>query len=574
MTLLGGVAGPTGRDGHTMPWLRLHGETLIKAGLVALSGSLLAVFVLYPISVILAKSFVLEDGSAGIGNYVRYLTEPRLLAITIRSLNVTTCATLVTVVLAYGFAYAMTRTQLAWKPFWRLCALLPVFAPSLVQAIGLQFLLGRNGLVGNLLGIRINIYGFWGILISDVLYAFPHAVLILTSALAISDRRLFEAARMLGASNRRIFWTVTLPGSRYGIMSAIFVVFTIVITDFGNAIVIGGDYSVLATEIYNQVSGQANFNRGAVIGVLLLIPAALAMLVEHWVRRRQSVLLTSESVPFVPPRRKRADRIAFVYVSLVCGCILLVVGIVVFASFTRLWPYDPSLTLRNFVVDVQNGYAPLWTSIWMSLIAAVLGTVIVTLTAYVVQKITHPAMRILYFFSILPAAVPGMVLGLGYILAFNNPGNPVYLIYGTVLMLAINTIYHYHAQAFLVVTTTLKQISSTFDEASAMLGSSFLGTLWRIGLPLMWPSLVSLGLFLFMRAMVTLSALIFLVSPDNSVAAVSVLLLDDSGRSTQAAAFSTIIMAVVLAALVLFNMTLKLTKARGIGLSSVTPSAM
>ena len=567
MTVLHGMDRPAFQNISALSTLRLYGDTLIKGVLVAVSFGLLAVFVLYPLTVILAKSFVLEDGSAGVGNYVRYVTEPRLLAITIRSLKVTVCATAITVVLAYGFAYAMTRTQMAWKPFWRICAMVPIFAPSLVQALGLQFLLGRNGLVGSLLGIRVDIYGFWGILIADVLYAFPHAVLILTSALAISDRRLYEAAKMLGASDRRIFRTVTLPGSRYGIMSAIFVVFTIVITDFGNAIVIGGDYSVLATEIYNQVSGQANFNRGAVIGVFLLIPAALAMLIEHWVTKRQAALLTSDSVPYVPLASKLAGRVAFAYVAVVCGAILLVVGIVVFASFTRLWPYDPSLTFKNYIVDVQNGYAPLWTSIWMSLIAAVLGTIIVTMNAYIVQKIQHPLMRVLYFFSILPAAVPGMVLGLGYILAFNDPRNPVYLIYGTVLMLAINTVFHYHAQAFLIATTTLKQISRTFDEASAMLGSSFLGTLWRISLPLLWPSLISLALFLFMRAMVTLSAVIFLVSPDNSVAAISVLLLDDSGRSTQAAAFATIIMAVVLAALLLFNFVLRLARKPEGGLS-------
>lgn len=548
----------------------MYADTLIKGALAVVSFGLLAVFVLYPLTIILAKSFVLEDGAIGIGNYVRYVTEPRLLAITIRSLNVTVCATVITVVLAYGFAYAMGRTQMAWKPLWRICAMVPIFAPSLVQALGLQFLLGRNGLVGNLLGIRIDIYGFWGILIANVLYAFPHAVLILTSALAISDRRLYEAARILGASGRRIFWTVTLPGSRYGIMSAIFVVFTIVITDFGNAIVIGGDYSVLATEIYNQVSGQANFNRGAVIGVFLLVPAALAMLIEHWVTRRQAALLTSDSVPYVPLASKLTDRVAFAYVAAVCGTILLVVGIVVFASFTRLWPYNPSLTFRNYIVDVQNGYAPLWTSIWMSLITAVLGTIIVTMNAYIVQKIQHPIMRVLYFFSILPAAVPGMVLGLGYILAFNDPHNPVYLIYGTVLMLAVNTIFHYHAQAFLIATTTLKQISRTFDEASAMLGSSFLGTLCRISLPLLWPSLISLALFLFMRAMVTLSAVIFLVSPDNSVAAISVLLLDDSGRSTQAAAFATVIMAVVLSSLLLFNLVLRLAKKSEVNLPNLT----
>ena len=168
----------------------------------------------------------------------------------------------------------------------------------------------------------------------------------------------------------------------------------------------------------------------------------------------------------------------------------------------------------------------------------------------------------LYFFSVLPAAVPGMVLGLGYILAFNDPSNPVYLLYGTVWFLAINTIFHYHAQAFLIATTNIKQISRTFDEASAMLGATFFRTMTRIALPLLLPSLLSIGLFLFMRAMVTLSAVIFLVSPRNSVAAVSVLLLDDSGKASQAAAFSVVIMAVVLIVAGGFNLAVGVLYAR------------
>jgi len=298
--------------------------------------------------------------------------------------------------------------------------------------------------------------------------------------------------------------------------------------------------------------------------VILLVPAALAMALEKRVARRQSAQLTDRSVPLVPSRQPLVDRLALLYVAAVSSFILAVVGIVVFASFVKLWPHDMTPTLRNYVVDVQNGYAPLWNSIWMSLIAAVLGTVLVTMNAYLTQKVRHPAMRILYFVSVLPAAVPGMVLGLGYILAFNDPSNPVYLIYGSVIILAVNTIYHYHAQAFLIATTNLKQIGRTFDEASAMLGGSFLRTLRRIALPLIWPSLLSLGVFLFMRAMVTLSAVIFLVSPTNNVAAVSVLLLDDSGNSTQAAAFSVAIMGVVALMLGAFQLLL-----RGFGMKDV-----
>jgi iron(III) transport system permease protein len=462
----------------------------------------------------------------------------------------------------------MHRSALPLKKVWMLIAMLPLFAPSLVQALGFQLLLGRNGIVNRTFGTDFDIYGFWGIFFANTLYALPHAILMLSAALVVADARLYESARMLGATNWRVFWTVTLPATRYGLMSAIFVVFTIVITDFGNPMVIGGDYSVLATEIYNQVSGQANFNLGAVIGMVLLVPAAVAVIIERWVARRQAAAITESSMPLTVRPSRLFDTAMLAYVVLVCLAVLVVIGIVVFASFVELWPYNMSLTLANYDVDVQGGYAPLWTSIWMSLLAAIIGLVAVTIAAYVIQKLGNPFTRFLYFLSILPAAVPGMVLGLGYIFAFNDPANPVYFIYGTVLMLAINTVYHYHAQGFLIATTSLKQISHVFDEASAMLGGGFLQTMGKVTLPIILPSLISLGVFFFMRAMVTLAAVIFLVTPGNNLAAVSVLLLDDAGETTQAAAFSTLIMLVVVGVLVFFQGALRLFRIRNVSLIS------
>jgi len=332
--------------------------------------------------------------------------------------------------------------------------------------------------------------------------------------------------------------------------------------------VIGGDYGVLATEIYNQVSGQANFNLGAVIGMILLLPAAVAVIIERWVSRRQSAAISSGSVPLTIRPSRGFDTVMLAFVVLVCLAVLTIIGIVIFVSFVKLWPYNMSLTLANYDVDVQGGYAPVWTSIWMSFLAAIIGVVMITTAAFVIQKLANRLTQFVYFLSILPAAVPGMVLGLGYIFAFNSPANPVYIIYGTVLLLAINTVYHYHAQGFLIATTSLKQISDTFDEASAMLGGGFLYTMRKITLPIIWPAMISLGVFFFMRAMVTLAAVIFLVNPSNNLAAVSVLLLDDAGETSQAAAFSTIIMAVVVGVLVIFQGILRFFKVRNVSLIS------
>jgi len=540
-------------------------DRLFAAVIVGGAGLLLVVFVLHPLWAILKTSFETADG-IGFGNYARYLSDDRFLTILGNSFELSLSVTAATLVLAYGFAYALQRTLMPLKSVLRLVILLPLFSPSLVQALGLQFLLGRNGLINRTFDTSFDIYGFWGVFFADVAYSLPHAILILSTSLAVADARLYEAATTLGARSWRIFLTVTLPSTRYGIVSAGFVVFTIVITDFGNPVVIGGDYSVLAVEIYNQVSGQANFPMGAVIGVLLLIPAALAVTGEKWVARRQYAIVSAQSAPLVPRPNLRRDMAWFVYGLVIAVMVAAVAAIVVYASFVRLWPYNLSFSLRHYAFDVQNGLAPLWTSLYVSVLTAALAIVFVTGAAYANHQFPGRITRGLYLLAILPAAVPGMVLGLGYILAFNDPGNPVNAIYDTVLILAVCNVYHYHAQGFLLATTNLKQISRTFDEASATLGASRLTTLRRVTLPMIWPTLVGVGTFYFMRSMVTLSAVIFLITPSTQLAAVSVLFLDDRGALNQAAAFATCIMAMVIACLVVVQLVLRMSGARDVSI--------
>jgi len=543
----------------------LDTDRLVALGAVVTVGVPLVLFILYPLVSILRKSFDTPEG-LGFANYVRYFGTPKFVQVVWNTSAVSVSATVATIVLAYGFAYALHRAVLPCRNLFRLIALSPLFAPSLVQAMGLIFLLGKNGILNRTFDLGINIYGYWGIVVSEVFYSFPHALLILSAALAVADARHYESARMLGATDWRIFWTVTLPATKYGLASAVFVVFANVITDFGSPVVIGGDYSVLATEIYNQVSGQANFEMGAVIGMILLLPAAVAVVVEKMIARRQYAVVAAQSVPLTVRPHRRLDAVMLAYVALVSAAILVVIAAVVLASFVRLWPYNLTLTLKHYEFDVQNGIQPLWTSIGVSLMAAAIGIAVVVTGAYVIEKFPNLLTRALYFLSILPAAVPGMVLGLGYILAFNDPASPIYLLYETTVLLAICNVYHYHAQGFLIATTSVKQISHTFDEASATLGAGFLRTMRRITLPIIWPSVVSVGVFFFMRSMVTLSAVIFLITPATQLAAVSVLLLDDAGQMNQAAAFSVCIIGVVVASLFGFHAVLRASGARHVSL--------
>ncbi|MGI9413681.1 MAG: ABC transporter permease subunit, partial [Hyphomicrobiales bacterium] len=225
----------------------------------------------------------------GFANYRTYFSTPALFRSIQNSLFIAVLSTVITVVLAFGFAYALNRSCMRFKGVFRLIAMAPILVPSLLPGIALVYLFGNQGMIKGLL-FGASIYGPIGIVMGSVFFTFPHALIIIATALAISDARLYEAATVLRASRWKTFWTVTIPGARYGLISAIFVVFNLVITDFGLPKVIGGQYNVLAVDIYKQVIGQQNFEMGAVVSVVLLFPALIAFVVDRAVQRRQVAL--------------------------------------------------------------------------------------------------------------------------------------------------------------------------------------------------------------------------------------------------------------------------------------------
>ncbi|HZF84754.1 MAG TPA: ABC transporter permease subunit [Burkholderiaceae bacterium] len=490
---------------------------------------------------------LVQDGAGGIGlgNYAALLDTPGVWRALANSLLLGVSTTLMTLLLAFVVAYGIERTRMPGRSFAAIGMTLPVLAPSLVLGLGLIFLLGRNGMIGKALGIRPEIYGFWGLLVADVLYALPQAVLILRAALRHGDARQYDAAEVLGATPWRQFVDITLPGVRYGLLSAGFVVFTVTITDFGNAVVIGGDFQVLATEIYNQVSGQMKFGMGAVVGIVLLVPAALSVFIEHMAARRQAGVGAESAQPPVPRRHALRDGSFFAATLLIVGSIYAVVFTVVIASFIRLWPYRLDLTLKHYDIDIAGGYAPLWTSVGISLGAAIGGTALLFLLAFGVQRHPGRTAGVARLLSALPVAVPGLVLGLAYVFTFNTADMPWGFLYGTSILLALCNYYHYHTQGFVSMMTAMRTVPTALEDATAVLGGGMARILGDVYWPALRTTLLAIGVFLFMRSMVTLSAVIFLVTPSLSLGAVTVMRLDEAGFTSQAAAFSTCIMAVV-----------------------------
>ena len=515
-------------------------------------GLFLVCAVLLPLYSMMSKSFENKEGDfIGLANYAEYFATPSLFLSLFNSLEISILATLVVLVTAFVYGYAQTRSGIPFKAFFRLVALVPLLTPSLLGGISLVYWFGNQGVAKALL-MGEKIYGPIGILIGSSYWVFPHVLMIVITALSITDARLYEAAESLRTSKFKIFMTVTLPGCKYGLISAGFVAFTLIFTDFGVPKVIGGNYNMLATDIYKQVIGQQNFQMGAVVSVVLLIPAVIAFAVDRMVQRKQVALLSARAVPYTPNPDKQRDTALFVFCLLVATIILAMLGMAQYAALVKFWPYNLSLSLDNYNFDVMDGggWDAYYNSIRMALYTAVAGTAIVFFGAYLVEKGRGFATGRsgVHMLAIIPLAVPGMVLGLSYIFFFNNPANPFNFLYGTMAILVIATVVHFYTVSHLTALTALKQMDPEFESVSQSLKTPFIKTFRRVTVPVCLPAILDISVYLFMNAMTTVSAVVFLYSSDTTLASVAVLNMDDAGDIAPAAAMAMMIAYTCLAA--------------------------
>jgi iron(III) transport system permease protein len=517
---------------------------------VLLMGVLLALlaFLAAPLGAILVQAMQGNKGEfVGLKNFISYAQTPALLESLWNSLWVSALVTAITVPLAFGFAYALTRSCMPLKPLFRGVTLIPLLAPSLLSAISLIYWFGNQGVLKGLLqalGIE-QIYGAPGIVIAECFAVFPHALMIMVTALGLSDARLYEAADAMGTGAARKFFTITLPGSKYGLISAALVCFTLVITDFGIPKVIGGNFNVLATDVFKLVIGQQDFAKGAVVAILLLAPAVLTFSVDNWVSRRQSAMLTARSVPLRPRPAPGFDALMTLGCSVIALLMLAMLGMAVFASFASFWPYDLAPSGRHYVmglVDAEVGEGFI-NSLKMATSTALFGTVLVFCSAYLLEKTQglSPLRAVVRLFSMLPMAVPGLVLGLGYIFFFNEPANPLHGLYHTLTLLTLCTVVHFYTTGHLTAVTALKSLDSEFEAISASLKVPFFRTFWRVTLPICMPALLDIARYFFINAMTTISAVVFLYSPETKVASLAILNLDEAGEMGAAAAMAVLI---------------------------------
>jgi iron(III) transport system permease protein len=525
--------------------LRVHWTDRVgNAGLV-LAALALAVFLLAPMATILARSVEDRAGDfVGLANFQSYFRTPALLTSIWNSVWVSSLVTVITIPLAFGFAYGLTRSCMPFKVLLRNLALVPILAPSLLAAISFIFWFGNQGVLKPLMG-NGQIYGAPGIVLSMVFATFPHALMIIVTALSLTDARLYEAADSLGTPAWRKFVTITIPGAKYGLISAAMVVFTYALSDFGIPKVIGGNFNMLATDIFKLVIGQQDFAKGAVVAIILLVPVAVTYVVDGYVQKRQSALLSARSVPYVPRPSRGFDAFMLAFCVLLALLMLAVLGMAIYASFVKLWPYNFSLSLDHYRLGlIDAGIFPAYlNSLKIAFWCATLGAVFIFFNAYLLEKTRgvdglRPLVRLM---AVLPMGVPGMVLGLGYIFFFVREANPLHFLYGSLAIMVVNTVVHYYSSSHLTAATALKQIDAEFESVSASLKVPFWRAFSRVTVPVCLPAILDISRYLFVNAMTTVSALVFLYSPQTVPASVAIVNLDEAGDIGPAAAMASLI---------------------------------
>lgn len=513
--------------------------------------ALIGLFLIAPLGVLSAGALLGPDGRLTLAPFARYLAEPGLARSLVDTAWLGLGVTALVLPLAFVVAYTLERSRIPLKGWLQAGASTPLLVPSLLPALALVYLFGRQGLLTPLFGGR-TIYGFQGVLLADAVAAFPHALVILRAALSAADGRLYEQASLLGSPPWRTFWRVTLPGARHGLVSAAVVAFSLTIADIGAPKVVGGNFDVLALDIYKAVVGRQDFQTAAVAALFMLAPSLVAVGIERLAARRQAALVSSRSTPFTPPKSARRDLGLGLASAVIALAITGLLGVCQWAALVKQWPYDLSLSLDKYQLDRFDGggWSAVIDSVWLGLATAALGVVCAFIGAYLAERTraAKPLRGLLSAAALAPAATPGLALGVGYVLFFDDPANPLHGIYGTFAILVAVTITHFYTVSHLTCVSALKALDPEFEAAGRMLGRSPLALIGRVIAPLSAPVLVEVAVYLFVNAMTTVSAVVFLYPPEMNLAAVAVLNMDDAGDTAAAAAMGMLILYVNLGA--------------------------
>ena len=519
--------------------------------------AILIIFCIFPIVRLLIATLTNDAGQFDLATVHRVIEKTNFFTSLMNSIKLGITVAILGTIVGYVFAFAVTRTEMPGKRFFHIMAMLPILSPPFVISLAIILLFGRSGVITKqLLGIRNNnVYGFTSLMVVQTLALFPLAYLNLKGVLESIDGSVEDASRCLGASRWKVFVSVTLPLSVPGILSGLLIVFAKSISDFGNPQVLAGDYSVLSVDAYMQITGLYDLKTGAFMAMSILLPAMLAFFIQKfWVARKSYVTVTGKPVGNVKKiTEKRIVIPLFVFCLLITLVIILFYGTVVWISLIKTWGVDMSLSFKNYSFVFKRGMRAIKDTLLLSLIATPITALLGMLISFLLIRKKFYGKKLMEVASMIPFAIPGIALGIGYILAFNT--KPI-LLTGTAAIVVAALTFRTLSVGVEAGSNSLRAVDPSIEEASAVLGANSFITFFRISLPLMRSALFSGLLNAFVRSMTSVSAVIFLVSVNWNLLTVSIMSEIEGSRLGVASAYCVVLMVMVLIVLLVLEVVM------------------
>jgi iron(III) transport system permease protein len=545
------------RAGH------IRADTFVAASILALA-FFIFLFILYPLFSILRQS-VMDARGLRLGLVLETLGRYKALWRVMRnSLGLAIFVGVTSTLIGLAFALAAARSRSHLTVLLRAFSLLPIITPPFVVGLSIILLFGLQGFVtSQLLGLKTRgIFGFPGLALAQTLSFAPVAFLVIASVVESVNPALEEASLTLRAGPWETFWKVTLPLLRPGLANAFLLTIIESLADFGNPIVLGGEFEVLSTEIYFAIIGRFDQTLAATLGLILLSFSLTTFLLQrYWLGERSYVVVTGKPPSGTPMPLPRGLEIGLLtFCGVWCLFTLAIYAFVVFGGFVEIWGINNTFTLRHYHQLLRDGMDAFQTTMMLAAISAPLTAAVGILLAYLVVRHRFPGRGVLEFTSMLSFAVPGTVIGIGYILAFNQ--SP-FLLTGTATIIVISFIFRNMPVGIRSGVAALAQIDQALEEASVTLRASFATTIRRVVLPLIRPAIISALVFSFVRAVTAISAVVFLVSAKWQVSTKVILDQAENGRYGLATAYSTVL--IVIMALAIAGMYLAVGKRAAAG---------
>lgn len=437
------------------------------------------------------------------------LSNPQFFLALKNSIVVTTVSTIISVSLAFILSFCVMRTNIRHKTTISTLVTLPMLIPSISHGMGLIFLFGANGIITDFFNMNTTIYGFTGILIGSVMYSFPVAFLMIVDILKYEDYVPYEACAVLGISGWQKIKAVTFPYLSKPMISVFFTTFTMIVTDYGVPLVVGGKYLTLPVMMYQEVVGLLDFGKGSVIGAILLLPAVAAFIID--LMKRDNVSSSYTITSFRPKKSFLRTMASYTFCFVTIICVIVPILSFILLTFIKKYPVDMSFSLSHIMRTFRmGGDRYLCNSFIISIGTSVLGVVIAYITAYFTARTSGKSAKFLHLVSITSLAIPGIVLGLSYILFFNGT-----LLYGTIAILILVNTIHFFASPYLMIYNTLNKLNRNLESVGMTLGITKLQILRDVLIPQTFDTVIEMFVYFFVNCMMTISAVSFLAVEAN-----------------------------------------------------------